>query len=228
MPGSTRSPSARSTVMAALGATLVDPIEPPDTKAISEAELTVLFSEFKHDMAAYLGGLRRTRMRTLADLIAFNDEHCDDELRFFGQELFHVADDTTGLDDPVYRAARALCITTMRTDGIDRILAAGRLDAIVGPAYGDSSPAAVAGYPSISVPTGTTADGRPGGVWLTAGFLGEPTLLGFAYDLEQEIGGRPRPTFAGTVPPLPPDAGICAIPVASRVRMRRADLPDDV
>ncbi len=53
------------TVMAALGATLVDPIEPPDTKAISEAELTVLFSEFKHDMAAYLGGLRRTRMRTL-------------------------------------------------------------------------------------------------------------------------------------------------------------------
>ena len=167
-------------------------------------------------------------MRTLGDLIAFNDEHCDDELRFFGQELFHVADDTTGLDDPVYRAARALCITTMRTDGIDRILAAGRLDAIVGPAYGDSSPAAVAGYPSISVPTGTTADGRPGGVWLTAGFLGEPALLGFAYDLEQEIGGRPRPTFAGTVPPLPPDSGICAIPVASRVRMRRADLPDDV
>ena len=116
----------------------------------------------------------------------------------------------------------------MRTDGIDRILAAGRLDAIVGPAYGDSSPAAVAGYPSISVPTGTTADGRPGGVWLTAGFLGEPALLGFAYDLEQAIGGRPRPTFAGTVPALPPDAGICAIPVASRVRMRRADLPDDV
>jgi amidase len=216
------------TVMARLGATLVDPIEPPDTKSISEDELTVLFSEFKVDIAGYLGGLRGTRLRSLADLIAFNDERCGDELRYFGQELFHVADETTGLDDPVYREARARCISTMRTDGIDRILAGGRLAAIVAPAYGDSSPAAVAGYPSISLPTGTTADGRPGGVWLTAGFLGEPALLGFAFDLEQAIGGRPRPTFAGAVPPLPPDAGICAIPVESRPRTRRVDLPPDI
>jgi amidase len=190
--------------------------------------LTVLFTEFKHDMAAYLGGLRRTRLRSLGDLIAFDDAHCEEELRFFGQELFHVAAETTGLEDPAYREARATCVRAMRTDGIDRILKDGQLDAIVAPAYGDSSAAAVAGYPCISVPTGTTADGRPGGVWLTAGFLAEPALLGFAFDLEQAIGGRPRPTFAGTLPSDPPDAGICAIPVASRPRTRRSDLPPDV
>ena len=215
-------------MLRSLGATLVDPIEPPDTKSINEDELTVLFSEFKVDIEAYLADLRSTTVRTLSDLIAFNDEHCDDELRFFGQELFHVADATSGLDDPAYREARARCVEATRANGIDRILAADRLDAIVGPAYGDSTAPAVAGYPVISVPTGTTDDGRPGGVWLSAGFLAEPTLLGFAFDLENAVGGRPRPTFAGIGPDLPPDAGICAIPIESRVRTRRTDLPADV
>ena len=214
--------------MRSLGATLVDPIEPVDTKAIADAELTVLFSEFKVSMAAYLGGLRGTAMRTLADLIAFNDAHCEVELRWFGQELFDVAEATTGLDDPAYRAARALCLDVTRARGIDRILADGRLDAIVAPAYGDSSAAAVAGYPSISVPTGVTDDGRPGGVWLSAGRLGEPTLLGLAFDLEVAIGGRPRPRFTGSIPPDPPDAGLCATPIAERRRFRREDLPADV
>ena len=215
-------------VMRSLGATLVEPIEPPDTKSINDDELTVLFSEFKVDIEAYLAGLRGTTMRTLSDLIAFNDEHCDDELGFFGQELFHVADATTGLDDPAYREARARCVAATRTNGIDRILAADRLDAIVGPSYGDSTAPAVAGYPAISVPTGTTDYGRPGGVWLSAGFLAEPTLLGFAFDLESAVGGRPRPSFAGTLPQFPPDAGICATPIESRVRTRRSDLPADV
>jgi amidase len=215
-------------VMRSLGATLVDPIEPPDTKSIQEDELTVLFSEFKVDLEAYLAGLRRTTMRTLADLIAFNDEHCAQELRYFGQELFHVADATAGLADAGYRAARERCVTAMRGNGIDRILAADRLDAIVGPAYGDSTAPAVAGYPVISVPTGVTDDGRPGGVWLSAGFLAEPALLAFAFDLESAIGSRPRPKFGGTVPDDPPDAGICAIPIESRIRTRREDLPPDV
>ena len=167
-------------------------------------------------------------MRSLADLIAFNDDHCDEELRYFGQELFDVAEATTGLDDPAYVEARALCLERTRTAGIDRILAEAKLDAIVAPAYGDSSAPAVSGYPNISVPTGTTDDGRPGGVWLYAGFLSEPTLLGFAFDLEAELGARPRPTFGGTLPDLPPDAGICAIPAAARVRTRRSDLPADL
>ena len=172
--------------------------------------------------------LRQTRLRDLRDLIAFNDAHCEEELRYFGQELFHVAQATTGLDDPAYRDARALCLRVTRTDGIDRILADGKLDAIVAPGYGDSSPAAVAGYPSISIPTGTTEAGRPGGVWLYTGFLGEARLLAFAYDLELAIGGRPQPTFLGEPPDLPPDAGICATPAADRPITRRTDLPADV
>ena len=69
--------------------------------------------------------------------------------------------------------------------------------------------------PSISVPTGTTDDGRPGGVWLYAGRPAEPTLLGFAFDLEQAIGRRPLPSFGGSVPAPPPDDGICGTPIAT-------------
>ena len=213
--------------MASLGATLVDLDGPIDHEATSDAELTVLLTEFKVDLTAYLAGLTGTRMRSLADVIAFDDEHCGDELRYFGQEFFHVADDTTGLADPAYRAARELCLRMTRTEGLDRILAHDDLDAIVAPAYAYPSAAAVAGYPTLTVPTGTSPDGRPGGVWLASGALGEPALIGFAYDLEQEIGHRPRPTYAGTMPALPPDAGICAIPIAERPRTRRSDLPAD-
>ena len=213
--------------LAELGATLVDPIDPPDTDSSVEDEMTVLLAEFKAGIGTYLAGLRGTTRRTLADLIAFNDEQCETELAFFGQELFEVAEATTGLDDPEYHDARRRCLAVTRTNGIDRILAADRLDAIVAPAYGDSSAAAVAGYPSISVPTGLTDDGRPGGVWLSAGFLAEPVLLGFAAELERERGPRPRPTFAGTIPEAPPDFGLCGTPIGARRRATRADLPAD-
>ncbi len=91
------------------------------------------------------------------------------------------------------------------------------LDAIVAPtySYGSSAPA-VAGYPNISVPTGVTADGRPGGIWMYGRFLSEPKLLAYAYDLEQELGGRPLPKYLGALPPLPPDAGLCPVPLAAQ------------
>ena len=101
-----------------LGATLVD----TDTGAPIEyfaAEQTVLRTEFKVDIAAYLATLRRTRMRSLADLIAFNQVHCEREMKYFGQELFELAEETNGLDDPAYVAARELCIRLARTEGID-------------------------------------------------------------------------------------------------------------
>jgi amidase len=213
--------------LTSLGATLVDPITAVDTDATIEDEMTVLLTEFKASLERYLGGLQGPAPRTLADLIAFNDEHCEAELRFFGQELFEVADATGGTHDPAYRAARARCVTATRADGIDRILAEHRLDAIVAPAYADSSAPAVAGYPNLSLPTGLTDDGRPGGIWLYAGRLSEPSLLAFAYDLESALGPRPRPMFAGRPMPDPPDAGICATPVESRRRATRADIPMD-
>lgn len=202
-------------VMASLGATIVDPIDGPDPFAFGDAELTVLFYEFKVDVAKYLRRLRHTSMRTLADLIAFNKAHCAEEMTYFGQELFEIADATTGLSDPIYRNARKLCLDLTRKNGLDKVMREQHLDAIVAPtySYGSSAPA-VAGYPNISLPTGVTADGRPGGIWMYGRFLSEPKLLAYAYDLEQEIGGRPLPQFLGKVPALPPDAGICAAPLA--------------
>jgi amidase len=205
-------------VMASLGATIVDPVDAPDPFTFFFEEFLVLLVEFKVDIAKYLGGLSHTSMRTLADLIAFNREHCEEEMKYFGQELFEAAEDTNGLSDPDYIAARALCLDRTRQHGIDQVMAAENLDAIVAPIYsfGSSAPA-VSGYPNISVPTGVTDDGRPGGIWMYSGFLQEPTLLAFAYDLEQEIGGRPQPQYLGSLPPLPPDAGLCPVPtVATR------------
>jgi amidase len=211
-------------LLAGLGATLVDPVDLPDSRTFEQEEMTVLLTEFKADLATYLGGLRRTSMRTLADLIAFNDEACEQEMRFFGQELFHVAESTSGLDDPAYANARAHCLEVAGAGGIDRVMEAWRLDAIVGPAYGDSSIPAVTGYPCLSVPTGTTLDGRPGGIWLTGAFMSEPMLLAMAADLERAIGPRPCPTYKGFVAATPPDAGICAIPIADRPVTTRSDL----
>lgn len=211
--------------MASLGATIVDPVDAPDPFVFFDAEFTVLLYEFKVDIAKYLSGLRHTSMRTLADLIQFNIDHCEEEMTYFGQELFEAAEATTGLSDPVYLNARALCLEKTRSQGIDRVLADEQLDAIVAPIYsfGSSAPA-VAGYPNISVPTGVTDDGRPGGIWMYSGFLQEPKLLAFAYDLEQEIGGRPLPKFLGSLPQLPPDAGICSALGATQQTVRRSDV----
>jgi amidase len=138
-------------------------------------------------------------------------------MRYFGQEIFELAEATTDLHDPIYRAARRLCIDLTRRHGIDQVMREQGLDAIVAPtySYGSSAPA-VAGYPNISLPTGVTADGRPGGIWMYGRFLSEPKLLAYAYDLEQEIGGRPLPQYLDTVPALPPDAGLCPVPLAAR------------
>ena len=144
-------------------------------------------------------------------------------MTYFGQELFELAEATTGLSDPIYRDARKLCVDLTRRHGIDQVMREQHLDAIVAPtySYGSSAPA-VAGYPNISLPTGVTADGRPGGIWMYGRFLSEPKLLAYAYDLEQEIGGRPLPQFLGKVPALPPDAGICPVPLAAQAAPKAA------
>jgi amidase len=209
-------------VMASLGATIIDPVDAPDPFLFSDAEFTVLLYEFKVDIANYLATLRRTSMRTLADLIQFNIDHCEQEMKFFGQEIFELAEETTGLGTQEYIDARALCLQVAR-GGIDNVIAQNDLDAIVAPIYsfGSSAPA-VAGYPNISVPTGVTDDGRPGGIWMYSGFLQEPKLLAFAFDLEQELGGRPLPHALGSLPPLPPDAGICGATTAERAAKRKS------
>jgi amidase len=201
-----------------LGATLVT-TDTGDSNVYFDAEFTVLLFEFKVQIADYLAGLQNTSIRTLADLIAFDLANCPEEMKYFGQEIFELSEATSGdLNDPEYLAARALCLQLSRDEGIDAALERDNLDAIVAPSYSfASTPAAVAGYPNISIPVGLTPRGKPAGIWMYSTFLEEPTLLAYAYDLEQEIHPRSVPEFRGPVPPEPPDAGICdqALPKVS-------------
>jgi amidase len=131
-------------------------------------------------------------------------------MQYFGQEIFEAANALSGdLSDRAYREARAICLEGKAA--LDGALKRHNLDAILSPsyAYGTSGPA-VAGYPLMSVPVGISAEGRPAGVWLSGGFLSEPTLISLAYAIEQLIDARVPPEFEGTPPPPPPDAGICA------------------
>lgn len=197
--------------LASLGATVV-PTDTGDPGLYFDAEFTVLLFEFKVQVAQYMAALGHTDMRTLADLIAFDIAHCPQEMKYFGQEVFEAAEATSGdLTDPAYIAARQLCLQLTRAQGIDMALANDNLDAIIAPSYSfASSPAAVAGYPNISVPVGQTPDGKPVGIWMYSTFLHEPRLLALAYDFEQGVKPRRTPQFLSAVPPLPPDAGICA------------------
>jgi amidase len=202
--------------MRAAGAIIVDPVDTGDTWAWWDPEFTVLLYEFKGDIARYLSTLRHVHgpeMRTLADLIAFNLAHCEEEMEFFGQEIFEIAESLSGdLTDPEYVQARQLCLDLTRTQGIDRVMREHRLDVVLSPSYafGSSAPAC-AGYPVMSVPVGVSPEGIPAGVWMYAGFLQEPKLLRVAYGIEKLLRPRELPEFLGAVPADPPNAGICGV-----------------
>ena len=196
--------------------TSVDPALPDASGRIPfDDELTVLLFEFKVQIAEYLATLRHTDLRTLADLIQFNIDHCADELQWFGQEIFELAEATSGdLTDPEYLAAKATNQGFGRSV-IDGILGQG-FDAIITPSYSyGTSPAAVSGYPSMAVPVGYTPSGRPVGLWLAAGFMQEPTLIRVGYAIEQRMNARVAPTYAGPTPPDPTPFDGCAAPVAT-------------
>jgi amidase len=194
-------------VMQSLGATIVD-TDTGDVFAYTADEFTALLFEFKAQIAEYLATLTHTKMRTLADLIAFNEAHCHNELVYYGQEVFELAEQTSGYpSDPTYAAARANARNLGRS-GIDAALAAQDLDAIVAPHLTNSTGPAVAGYPNLSLPVGIRDSGRPAGMLIYSTFLREPELIGFAYDLEQELNARKQPQFLGSVIPVP-NADLC-------------------
>ncbi|GAA3124920.1 amidase [Kribbella aluminosa] len=179
------------------GATLVDHLSLP-TPGGDEDQLHVLSHELKGDMAAYLATRAPGGPRNLDDLIAFNKEHADQELQWFGQELFERAAATGGLDSPVYVAARLTALRAGR-DGIDNLLRDHQLDALVSPSYqpawtidlvnGDhvmgssSSHAALAGYPLLSVPSGLVS-GLPVGLTISGTARSEVTLIRLAHAFE--------------------------------------------
>jgi amidase len=201
-------------LMKAQGAVIVDEAHIPTASKMDEPEMEVLLYEFKADIEAYLAGLgEKTRLKTLADLIRFNEEHRDTELPWFGQELFLQAQAKGPLTDKKYLKALAACRKLSREQGIDAVMAKHKLDALVAPTQappglidlvnGDhwlgssSSPAAVAGYPSITVPAGYVA-GLPVGVSFIGRAWSEPVLLRLAFAYEQASKHRRPPTFAPT------------------------------
>jgi amidase len=197
------------------GAVLVDPANIPHAGTYDDAELQVLLFELKADLAVYLAALGpRAPVRTLADVIAFNEHEREREMPYFGQELFEQAQAKGPLSTPGYRQALATCKRLARTQGLDAVFAKHRLDAIVAPTgnpawptdlvNGDhftgssSTPAAVAGYPSVSVPMGY-AWGLPVNLSFIGRAWSEPTLIRLAYAFEQITMHRKAPRFLPTL-----------------------------
>jgi amidase len=189
----------------------VDPTLPDSSGQVPfDIELTVLLAEFKVQIAQYLATLRHTDMRTLADLIAFDRAHCAEEMPWYGQEIFEMSEATSGdLTDPAYLAMSASNKAFGRgvIDGFRRQ----GFDAVLTPSYSyGTSPAAVAQYASMAVPVGYTSAGSPFGLWLSAGYLEEPTLIRIGYAIEQLLQSRVAPTLAGVEPPDPAPFDGCA------------------
>jgi amidase len=188
-------------VMESLGATVVD-VDTGDVFAYNGDEFTALLYEFRAQIADYLATLTHTNMRTLADLIAFNDAHCPQEMPYYDQDVFLLSDQFPGYpNDPAYIAARTHARTAARS-GIDNVINSG-VDAIVAPHLTNSTGPAVAGYPNLSLPAGIRDSGRPAGMLMYSTFLHEPQLIGFGYALEQALNARQQPQFLGSIIPIP-------------------------
>ncbi len=182
---------------------------PRSDQVLDAAEFEVLQYEFKTDLNAYLAGRPGMPVKTLADLIAFNNKNAEKEMPHFGQELFLDCEKKGPLTEAAYKEALAKARKLSR-EGIDQALKSQKLDALLalsgGPAWtvdlvnGDhflgssTSPAAVSGYPSITVPAGEVA-GLPIGISLIGTAWSEPKLIQLAYAFEQA-------TKARKVPPL--------------------------
>ena len=181
----------------AAGATLIDVSFPAAN--VSQERLDVLLYEFKANLNKYLAA-RGAKYKTLEDLIRFNDENKDRELPLFGQELFVQSQAKGTLSDKAYLDALAKIRKGARDDGIDAIMATHKLDALVGPTVGSSwAMAAVAGYPSITVPIGLR-DNAAAGMFFFGKPWSEPKLIKYSYAFEQLTKGRVTPTFQPALP----------------------------
>ena len=200
--------------MKQLGATIVDPVDVKNFDKLSESEMEVLHYEFKADLNAYLKSLSGA-VRSMEDVVRFNEENSDKVMPYFGQEHMTMALERGSLKDRKYKSALAKNMRLARTQGIDAAIRKHKLDAIVvpsgGPAWvidlanGDAinwdmestSPAAVAGYPHITVPAGYVF-GLPVGISFFSTAWQEPTLIRLAYAFEQATQFRRQPRFLPT------------------------------
>lgn len=229
-PESERLLAAAVALMKDRGATVVDPVEIATANKLDDAENEVLLYEFKADLNRYLSNLAAlgpgVAVHSLAELIAWNEQHRAEELPFFGQELLIMAEARGPLTSKTYVDALAHCREMSRAQGIDATLQRHRLDAIVavtnGPAWaidlvngdhytgGSSTLAAVAGYPSVTVPAGQVF-GLPVGISFFGTAFSEPQLLKLAYAYEQASRARRPPAFRPS-PEIPARAYLRASP----------------
>lgn len=214
-PAADRVAEAAISEMKKLGAVIVDPA---DIETVEEfagpSELDVLLYELKAGLNAYLAALPNARVRTLADVIAFNEKNRDREMPFFAQELFERAQKKGPLTDKDYLKALEKDFRISRRDGIDKTMDKHRLDALVAPTSGpatlidlvngdygvngSSTIPAVAGYPDITVPAGWEL-GLPVGLSFFGRAWSEGKLLAIAYAFEQATKHRRPPKFLPTV-----------------------------
>ena len=193
-----------------LGAILIDPADIPTSGKFDASELEVLLYEFKADLNKYLAGLGTSPVRSLKEVIDFNEKNRDKEMPYFGQDLFIKAQAKGPLTSQQYIQALRKNHLLTRTQGIDFVMKQNRLDALIaptgGPAWptdlvngdhftgGYSSASAVAGYPHITIPAGYVF-GMPVGMSFFAGAYSEPKLIKMAYAFEQGTKARQPPKF---------------------------------
>jgi amidase len=202
-------------VMKSFGAIIIDPANIPTAGQFDDSELEVLLYEFKADLNAYLASLGpRAPVKSLKEIIEFNEQHGDQEMPYFGQDLFIKAEAKGPLTSLAYRKALAKNHRLSRTLGIDAVMQKYRLDALIAPTGGPpwmtdlingdhygggfSSAAAVAGYPHITMPAGYV-HGLPVGISFFGRAWSEPVLIKLAYAFEQATKHRHPPPFLPTV-----------------------------
>ena len=202
-------------VMRRAGATVVDPAEKDRELAdLGDPETMVLQFELKAGLNAYLARLGAgAPVKTMKEIIEFNERHASEEMPYFGQEFFLAAEKTAGLDDAKYVEARDGNLRRARAEGIDAMMDRSRLDALVAPSEGpawatdlvcgdrflgsSTTAAAVAGYPSVTVPAGAVF-GLPVGISFFGRAWSEPLLLKIAYGFEEATRHRRKPAFLET------------------------------
>ena len=186
--------------LASLGAILVDPADISTARAVTDFRSDVMLYEFKRDLNRYLQTLgEASPIRSIRDLIRFNEAKPQEMLRF-GQVLLLAAQSTSGLRTETYRRSRAEDLRISRTDGIDQVMARECLDALVFPGWSGAAIGAKAGYPSVIVPAGYTAEGTPIGLTFLGRAWSEPTLFRLAHAFESATRHRRPPPAVAPAP----------------------------